>query len=88
MIIHMMEVTRARGKSRVRTELVFQRFAFGFWREPQDGQAGQINQGYSTGCVVTSQPVMNGETEARMRPALKQKPAPVARSLVGYSSGR
>jgi len=33
--------------------------------------------------VVTSHPVRNGEAEARRRPALKQNPAPVARSLVG-----
>ncbi len=37
--------------------------------------------------VETRNPVRNGPSEARTLPALKQKPAPVARSRVGYSSG-
>ena len=36
---------------------------------------------------TTSEPAMNGPTAATMRPTLKQKPTPVARSRVGNSHG-
>lgn len=37
--------------------------------------------------VVTSQPVRNGEADARTRPALKQNPALVARNYCQVSPG-